>query len=150
MILKVLFLNFYSTLWSDSSNNRFFDVYNAFPNDLPKISDLNGMALSCDVTREEVYDTVHDLPSGKSIRPDSFKAKFDRFYWSEIGDHLFSVVKYFFSNSIMPSSWGKTYIALIPNKENPIPVFDFCPIFLSNVCFKITQISHQIICQKTS
>lgn len=37
----------------------------------------------------------------------------------------------------MPSSWGKTFIALISKKENPKLVFDFWPISLCSVRFKI-------------
>lgn len=37
----------------------------------------------------------------------------------------------------MPSSWGKTYITLIPKKSNPKLVFDFHPISLCNVSYKV-------------
>lgn len=58
--------------------------------------------------------TVLDLPSGKSPGPNGLNAKFYRFFWSKIEDHLVTIVQYFFTNSVMPSSWGKTFIALIP------------------------------------
>lgn len=37
----------------------------------------------------------------------------------------------------MPSSWGKTFIILIPKKDKPNLVSDFKPISLCNVNFKI-------------
>lgn len=37
----------------------------------------------------------------------------------------------------MPKSWGLTYVALIPKKDNPKLVIDFCSISLCNVCYKL-------------
>lgn len=67
--IEHVFLNFYSNLWSDSSNNNFVDIFNALPNDLPRLFDLEGLKLTRDVTREEVFATVHKLPYDKSLGP---------------------------------------------------------------------------------
>lgn len=86
---------------------------------------------------EEVYCTIFDLPSSKSPGLDEFNIEFFCNFWPIIGNHLFLAIRYFFDYSIMPSSWGKTFIILIPKKEKPKTVLDFSPISLCNVCFKI-------------
>lgn len=60
---------------------------------------------------------VMDLPSGKSPSLDGFNAEFYRFFGPKIENSFFSTIQFFFSNSTMPSSWGKTFVALIPKKE---------------------------------
>lgn len=50
---------------------------------------------------------------------------------------LFDAVSHFFNNSVLPNSWGRTYITLVPKKPNPNTVVDFRPISLCNVCYKI-------------
>lgn len=50
---------------------------------------------------------------------------------------LFFCNQFFFSNFVLPSSGGKTFITLVPRKENPILVSNYCLISLCNVCFKI-------------
>lgn len=60
------FMNFYSQFWSNSSNDSFFDILNAFPNDLPQLSSLDCDYITQNVTREEVQLTIFELLSGKS------------------------------------------------------------------------------------
>lgn len=60
------FLNFYSRLWSNSSNDSFFDILNALPNDLQQLLSLDCEFITWDVTHEEVHLTVLELPSGRS------------------------------------------------------------------------------------
>lgn len=60
------------------------------------------------------------LPIGESPGPDGFNAEFYQFFWPDLGDHLFAAINSFFLNSSLASSWGQTFIALIPKKENPL------------------------------
>lgn len=62
------FINFYSHLWSNSSNDSFSDILNALPNDLAQLSSLNCDFITRNVTREEVHLTV-ELPSSESLGP---------------------------------------------------------------------------------
>lgn len=64
--IECRFINFYSTLWSDNSNSTFIDIFNSLLNDLPTLFDSDGLNLIGEVSREEVYATIQDLPSGKS------------------------------------------------------------------------------------
>lgn len=66
------------------------------------------------------------IGSRKSSGPDGFNVEFYMFYWNLIGDHFFYTAK-------IHVSCGRTYVALIPKKDNSISVTDFCPISLCNV-----------------
>ncbi|XP_039130949.1 uncharacterized protein LOC120267377 [Dioscorea cayenensis subsp. rotundata] len=103
------FMNFYSHLWSSSPIDSFSSILNDLPNDLPHLSTLDCDFLISNVSREE----------------------------ADIGDSLFAAINHFFTNSTLPSSWGKTFIALIPKKDNPSSISDYRPISLCNVCLKV-------------
>lgn len=70
-----------------------------------------------EVTCEEIYRVVLDLPSSKSPGPNGFNAEFYQFFRNDIGDQLVPAIECFFGNFVIPSSWGKTFIALIPKKR---------------------------------
>lgn len=63
--------------------------------------------------------------------------KFYKYFREYLGDHLFSAINYFFVNVVMPQTWGKTYIILIPKNEHPKFANDYHPISLFNVSYKI-------------
>lgn len=130
------FLIYYKDLWT-SLPARLVDIINALPRDLPHIFDADAANLIRAVTKEEVYCTIYDLPTGKSPGPDGFNVEFFRNFWSVIGDQLYSSIRFFFDHYVLSSSWGKTYIVLNPNKDKPKFILDFRPISLCNVCFKI-------------
>lgn len=52
--------------------------------------------LTKEVTKFEIFQALQSLPSGKSPGPDGINAEFYRFFWDEVGDSLFMVVRYFF------------------------------------------------------
>lgn len=90
-----------------------------------------------DVSKNEVFQTLLFLPLGKSPGLDGLNVEFYRFFRDEVGDHLFSAINYFFSYFSLLNSWGRTYIMLIPKKSNSKLVYDFWPISLCNVSYKI-------------
>lgn len=59
-------------------------------------SDADSSFLIHEVTKEEVYLTILNLPTGKSPGPDGFNIEFYLAFWPMIGDLLFLAVKYFF------------------------------------------------------
>lgn len=136
-VVEQAFLGFYSHLWSNSSNEDFTSILNALSNDLPKLSIDMCDLIILEVTCEEVYNVVMDLPLSKSLGPDGLNAEFFHFFWLEIGDHMYSAVRFFFSNSVKPPSWGNTFVALIPKNDNPQLIFVFRSISLCNVYFKV-------------
>lgn len=63
--------------------------------------------------------------------------EFYKFFWPSTKDKLTSAISHFFAYSFLPSNWGKTFIILVPKKENPCLVSDYRPILLCNVRYKI-------------
>ena len=59
------------------------------------------------------------LASGKSPGPYGFNVDFYKFVWRDIQDNLFKAINHFFDIAHMLNSYGLTYIALIPKKDNP-------------------------------
>lgn len=124
------FLNFYKNLWSSSSPHNLdstFMLYlmiclflliwmESFYQDLPPWG---------------FFKTLHSMPRGKSPGPDGINVEFYLFYWNQIGDHLLNAISYFFSTGLLPNSWGKTYVMLIPKKPNPVTVSDLAEWFYS-------------------
>lgn len=116
--IEQAFLSFYRNLWSVTSATP-VDTIEALPIDLPHLSDYDAVTLTWEVTKEEVYLTLLDLPSGKSPRSDGFNVEFYRNFWHIIGDQLFSAVQYFFENSFLLNFCGKIFITLIQKKKSP-------------------------------
>lgn len=131
------FITFYSNLWADPYPNSFGNVLNAIPHDLSALSSANCDSLIKDISNGEIFYALNSLADGKSPGPDGFNVEFFKFFWDDIGDALFDVVRYFFSTAIMPRSLGNTYVTLIRKKEHSRKVSDFRPIFLCHVCYKI-------------
>lgn len=77
------------------------------------------------------------MPKGKSPRPDGLNTEFYFFYWDIIKKPLFEAISHFLSIANLPSSWGKTFVVLIPKSNNPRSVLDFHPISLCNISYKI-------------
>ncbi|XP_039146767.1 uncharacterized protein LOC120284004 [Dioscorea cayenensis subsp. rotundata] len=87
------FVGFYSNLWRDNTYINFLDVYNALPHDLPTLTDIDGIILTKDVSRDEVFSALNELPSRKSPGPDGFNAEFYKFFWPVLGDRLFEAIR---------------------------------------------------------
>lgn len=107
------------------------------PNDFATLSNENRDELIKPLLKRKVFRTLKSMSHGKSLGPYGLIYVF---YWNVIGDHLFKTFsKFFFLTSNLPPSWGKTFVVLIPKKENPIfLIADFKPISHCNVCYKIT------------
>ena len=135
--IEKVFLDHFESLWKDPDKTSFFNLTLSLPHDLPIISNDNSEYLIRRVTKAEIFKIVKSLTSGKSLGPDGFNVDFYKFFWHDIQDDLSKAINHFFEIAHMPNSWGLTYIALIPKKENPKSDTDYCPISLCNVYYKI-------------
>ena len=58
-------------------------------------------------------------------------------FWDSIGDDVSTVVLSILDGHPIPSKLNHTYVALIPKKPKPENIFDFCPISLCHVIYKL-------------
>lgn len=91
----------------------------------------------CEVSAEEINETVFSLHAHKNPRPDGYNAEFLKATWSVIGAEVTRAVQEFFRNDMMLKQWNCTAITLIPKKVNADRISDFRPISLCNVLYKI-------------
>lgn len=69
--------------------------------------------------------------------PDSLNAAFYKSAWSWIQKDVHQMVTDFYTTAHMPVDINKTFITLVPKKNNPSIPQNYRPISLCNVCYKI-------------
>lgn len=67
----------------------------------------------------------------------TLNVEFYLFYCHIVGVSLFCAINHFFQNTILPSTWSRTYVVLISKNNNPQKGFDFRLISLCNICYKL-------------
>lgn len=127
---------FYSDLWSTTCNMSFSDVLHALPDDLLVLTDSDYSMLTQEIIKNEIHQLLFSLPSGKSPGPYGFNAEFYSFFWEDLGEHLFTVIKYFFISLFFLDLGAKPILLLFPKEVTPNFFNDFCPISLCNVYYK--------------
>lgn len=73
----------------------------------------------------------------KAPGPDGFSAGFYQEIWETVGDEVCKVIIAALHSGLLHSDFNFTYLALIPNIQNPSKVSEFRPISLCNVSYKI-------------
>lgn len=132
--IKVCFLDFYSKLWTSSSNSLYrmsHSMLNDF--DILYCDDKN---LWSNIWLKKIFATLGSMPRCRSPALDGLKVDFYLFYWNKVHGCLFKAISHFFLTYRMPKYCGNTYVALIPWLDSNIFVFDFWPIPLCKVCYK--------------
>jgi hypothetical protein len=77
------------------------------------------------------------MRNNASPGPDGLNPAFYKSVWSWIKQDVSNLVTQFYSSAHFSDDINKTFIALIPKKEQPLIPQDFRPISLCNVIYKI-------------
>lgn len=86
---------------------------------------------------EEVLTTLQQMTPLKSPGPDDFNPGFYPSYWHIVGDEVTYVALKFQNDGIFDDDINFTYLVLISKIKNPMSYFDFRPITIFNVIYKI-------------
>ena len=73
----------------------------------------------------------------KAPSSDGMPPLFFQYFWSTCGEVVTSTVLDFLNHGMSPPNFNDTHIVLIPKIKEPKHVFDYRPISLCNVAYKI-------------
>lgn len=102
-----------------------------------KVTPAMNELLLADLTNEEISVAMHQLPPIKAPGPDGFSAYFFQHNWGTVQVEVCNVVLHFFHTGVLDEHINETLIALIPKTLSPESAFEFRPISLCNVLYKL-------------
>ena len=93
--------------------------------------------LSKEYSAEEIKAALFQMGPTKSPGPDGMNVLFYQKFWHIVGNDVITTVLDFLNTSNMQSEINFTHIVLIPKAKSPERMFDYRPISLCNVIYKI-------------
>ena len=99
-----------------------------------------GLLLTCissKFTADEIKATLFQMRPMKASRPDGMNTLFYQKFWHIVGDKVVSAVLDYLNSGVILPDINHTNIVLIPKVKKLEKMFDFWPISLCNVIYKI-------------
>ncbi|KAJ0983713.1 hypothetical protein J5N97_011968 [Dioscorea zingiberensis] len=114
--IEATFIQHYTDLWASSQHTSDFSIFDSLPDDLPLLTQEQGLELTKPITRTEIFQTMKTMPRGKAPGPNGLNIEFFRAFWNYIGNDLIKAINYFFSHGKMAHSWNQTHICPDPKE----------------------------------
>ncbi|BFG41163.1 hypothetical protein CerSpe_274360 [Prunus speciosa] len=130
----MIIVNYFQGLFGDSV---LVDDYRLLPHLFPRLADTNVEGLSCEVTDDEVKNSLFAIGGLKTPGSDGFPALFYQKYWGMCSADIITLVKDCFLTASLPENINETLIALVPKVERPISMTQLRPISLCNTLYKV-------------
>lgn len=99
-------------------------------------AEMNGL-LSAKFTRDEVESALKQMEPLKALEPDKLPLLFFQKYWPNIGVEISLAVLSCLNSGSIPPSINHTFITLIPKVKSQTKVFEYRPISLWNILYKL-------------
>lgn len=101
------------------------------------ITNEQNLALTREISLEEVEEAVKNMPNDKAPGPDGFTINFYKACWEIVKTEVWEVVEDSRRYASILKSLNSTFLALIPKEEEANTPAKFRPIALCNVIYKI-------------
>ena len=132
--LSDLFVNYFSNLFSTSNPTGIDTILEEVT---PRVTEEMNLALTRNFTVEEVHSAMQQMAPLSTPGPDGMSPVFYKSFWHIVGKDVTKAALAILNEGIIPASINSTFISLIPKVKNPKKVFEFRPISLCNVFYKI-------------
>ena len=131
--------SFYQNLYSEKSNFELNQLNRYLKNiDSPKITNETRKMCDNDITEEEYFLALKDLPNKKSPGSDGIPVEFYKTFWSEIKDTLLDSFKLSKEKKFLSRDQREGIINLIPKEGKDLRnLKNWRPISLLNADYKI-------------
>ena len=97
---------------------------------------MNGELLA-EFTKEEMVVALKQMDPLKASGPDGLPPLFFQHYWHAVGDDVTVAILSCLSTGVIPPSINRTFITLIPKVKSLTKVYEFRPISLCNIIYKL-------------
>ncbi|XP_038984386.1 uncharacterized protein LOC120111407 [Phoenix dactylifera] len=105
---------------------------------LSRVSEEETTALISPVSDREISEAVRSLAGDKAPGPDGFPPLFFQRYWMIVGRDVTAAIQQFFRTAVMAGDWQRTFITLIPKRQDASEPGHFRPISLCTTLYKAT------------
>ena len=127
-------VHYYNNLFTSNNLNDFTKLLNVVQ---LKVSTSMNEEMTQNFTENEVRLALKQMYPLKAPGPDGVPPLFFQHFWSTSGVVVTKMELDFLNHGISPHNFNKTHIVLIPRVKEPKQVFDYRPISLCNVVYKI-------------
>ena len=132
--VELAFVDYFKDIFTSSQPYNIDDCTDAIKG---RLTSSLKVGFTTTYTEEELYSALMQMAPLKAPGLDGFLADFYQQNWSTVGTEVCKVILHFLNGSKLEENINETQIALIPKKVAPSSVFDFKPISLCNVSYKI-------------
>ena len=126
--------NYFETLFNSEGNGQMDDCLNTVNH---RVTPEMLKGLSRDYIADEIKAALFQMGPTKAPGPDGMNALFYQTFWHIVGIDVVAAVLDFMHSGTMPFDINYTHIVLIPKVKSPENLFDYRPISLCTVIYKI-------------
>ena len=133
-IYTKILMDFYADLFITSNPHNLDSIMDGVQK---VVTEEMNSKLTAMYTMEEVELAIKEMAPLKAPGPDGMPPLFYQTYWIDMGMDISQAVLSCLNSGSLLKSINHTFITLIPKVKNPEKVFEFRPISLCNVIYKI-------------
>ena len=129
--------SFYKNLYTANTSTACQNC-SLFDTNIPIINEDEKESCEKNITEEECFASLCDLPNNKSPGSDGFNCEFYKYFWGKIKSFVFNSFQYSFQTGTLSIDQRRAILTLIPKGDKDIRLLkNWRPISLLNLDYKI-------------